>query len=189
MRLKSAVIAGAIGGLLVVTGCTSTDVSSPTSPVSPPRSGVMDHSMMDHPSDGGEAPAGMQPAVDPKYPVGTEVTLNADHMQGMQGTKAKIVGAYRTYTYSVSYVPTTGGDRVTDHKWVVQQEIKDAGARRLPDGTEVTLVADHMKGMNGAKATIDSSTAETVYMVDFEAHGMTMKNHKWVVESEISPQT
>lgn len=54
-----------------------------------------------------------------------------------------------------------------------------------PAGTEVTLTADHMPGMKGAPATIDSSTDETVYVVDVEADGMTMTNRKWVVESEI----
>ena len=44
-----------------------------------------------------------------------------------------------------------------------------------------------MKGMKGAKATIASSTDETVYMVDYESDGMTMTNHKWVVESELKP--
>ena len=44
-----------------------------------------------------------------------------------------------------------------------------------------------MEGMDGAKATIASSTDETVYMVDYEADGMRMTNHKWVVESEIQP--
>ena len=46
-----------------------------------------------------------------------------------------------------------------------------------------------MEGMKGAKAIIDSSTDETVYMVDYEADGMMMTNHKWVVESEIRPAT
>ena len=44
-----------------------------------------------------------------------------------------------------------------------------------------------MEGMKGAQATIASSTDETVYMVDYESDGMTMTNHKWVVESEIKP--
>ena len=70
---------------------------------------------------------------------------------------------------------------------MVQQEIQDAGDQRLADGTEVTLEAEHMEGMKGAKATIASSTDETVYMVDYEAGGMKMTNHKWVVESEIQP--
>jgi len=147
----------------------------------------MDHSSMEHPMDGGPAPAGIEEATSPKYPVGTKVTLTADHMEGMDGAKATIVGAFDTYTYAVNFTPTTGGAPVKDHKWVVQQEIKDAGTKRLPDGTEVTLEAEHMEGMKGAKATIAFSTDQTVYMVDYEAGGMKMTNHKWVVESEIKP--
>ena len=56
-----------------------------------------------------------------------------------------------------------------------------------PVGTQVTLTTDHMEGMEGAEATIDSSTDETVYMVDMTMDGMEMTNHKWVVESEIEP--
>ena len=44
-----------------------------------------------------------------------------------------------------------------------------------------------MAGMEGAEASIDSATQETVYMVDYEADGMMMTNHKWVVEGEIEP--
>ncbi|MDN5636185.1 MAG: YdhK family protein, partial [Brevibacterium sp.] len=54
-------------------------------------------------------------------------------------------------------------------------------------GTEVVLNADHMPGMKGAEATIDSSTDDTVYMVDFDTGDMTMTNHKWVVEGEVQP--
>ncbi|GGA08408.1 hypothetical protein GCM10011333_09100 [Sediminivirga luteola] len=142
---------------------------------------------MDHPADGGPVPEGMTEATDPTYPIGTEVTLTADHMAGMDGAAATIAGAYDTYTYAVDYTPTTGGDPITDHRWVVQEELADAGDGRLPDGTEVTLAAAHMEGMDGARATIVSSTEETVYVVDVEAGGMTMTNHKWVVESEIQP--
>lgn len=44
-----------------------------------------------------------------------------------------------------------------------------------------------MPGMKGAEATIDSSTAETIYMVDLEMNGKQVTNYKWVVESEIQP--
>ncbi|TDT32994.1 YdhK family protein [Naumannella halotolerans] len=191
-RLTAALAAGVLGGALALTGCTSAGQdhqghgsSSASTPAS--SDGGMDHSSMEHPMDGGPAPAGIKTAAAPKYPVGTKVILTADHMMGMDGAKATIVGAYSTYTYAVDFTPTTGGDPVKDHKWVVQQEIKDAGSKRLADGTEVTLEADHMKGMKGAKATIASSTDQTVYMVDYEAGGMKMTNHKWVVESEIKP--
>ena len=74
-----------------------------------------------------------------------------------------------------------------DHRWVVQEELENVGDERLADGTEVILLADHMSGMAGAQATIAYSADETVYMVDYEADGMKMTNHKWVVESEIRP--
>lgn len=144
---------------------------------------------MDHPMDGGPAPDGIREAANPAYPVGTAVTLTADHMPGMDGARAEIAGAYETYTYSVNFMPTSGGDPVSDHRWVVQEEIRDADDRRLADGTEVTLLAEHMTGMKGAQATIAHSTDETVYMVDYVADGMTMTNHKWVVENEIQPSS
>ncbi|PZP04103.1 MAG: hypothetical protein DI618_02620 [Dermacoccus nishinomiyaensis] len=196
-RLTMTLAAGVLGGALLLTGCSSGDQdpskagphhggsSSTSSPAS--SDGGMDHSSMEHPMDGGPAPAGIEKAASPKYPVGTQVILTDNHMMGMDGAKATIVGAYDTYTYAVNFTPTTGGEPVKDHKWVVQQEIKDAGSKQLADGTEVTLEAEHMKGMKGAKATIASSTDETVYMVDYEAGGMKMTNHKWVVESEIKP--
>ncbi|GAB3081092.1 YdhK family protein [Corynebacterium aquatimens] len=146
-----------------------------------------EHSGHDHPEDGGPAPEGMVMAENPAYPAGMKVQLDADHMPGMKGSPATIVGAYKTYTYAIDYTPVGGGEPVKNHKWVVQEEIEDAGSQRIPDGTVVTVLADHMKGMQGAKATVVSSTEETVYQVDVQADGMTMKNHKWVTESEIKP--
>ena len=195
-HLMTTITAGILGGALVLAGCSTEDDrghqgheggSSASVPAS--SESEMDHSSMEHPMDGGPAPKGITDAPSPKFPVSTEVTLTADHMEGMDGAKATIAGAFDTYTYAVSYTPTTGGGPVNNHKWVVQEEIEDAGDERLADGTEVTLEAEHMEGMKGAKATIDSSTDETVYMVDYEADGMTMTNHKWVVESEIQLAT
>ncbi|WP_066585105.1 YdhK family protein [Corynebacterium provencense] len=144
--------------------------------------------MHDHAMDGGEAPAGIEDAVNPMYPVGTEVTVLADHMEGMEGATGTVTGAYSTTAYAVSYTPTDGGAPVSDHRWVVQEELENPGDAPLADGTEVTLAADHMSGMGGATATIDSSTQETVYMVDITTDdGMTMTNHKWVTESELAP--
>lgn len=140
-----------------------------------------------HEPDGGPPPEGIAEATDPTYPVGTTVTLTADHMPGMEGAQATISGAFETTTYSVSYTPTDGGDPVTDHKWVVHEELDSPDEAPLEEGAEVVLKAEHMPGMDGAEATIDSATDETVYMVDFEMDGMAMTNHKWVVESEIQP--
>lgn len=190
-RLMTTVAAGVLGGALVFTGCsTGGDQDQATPSTTSQHEGhgsSSDSGGMEHPMDGGPAPEGIETAASPTYPVGTEVTLTADHMEGMDGANATIAGAYDTYTYAVDFTPSTGGEPVKDHKWVVQQEIKDAGDERLADGTEVTLEAEHMEGMKGAKATIASSTEETVYMVDYESDGMTMTNHKWVVESEIKP--
>lgn len=140
-----------------------------------------------HAADGGQPPEGIKKAADPKYAVGDDVVLTADHMEGMEGADATISGAFDTTTYSISYTPTDGGDPVTDHKWVVQEELENPGKPPLKEGTEVVVEADHMPGMKGAKATIDSSTDETVYMVDLDMGDMTMTNHKWVTESEIQP--
>ena len=66
--------------------------------------------------------------------------------------------------------------------------IEEADDPAYPVGTEVTLAADHMTGMKGAEATISGISEETVSMVDVTtADGMTMKNHKWVVEDEVRP--
>ena len=194
-RLRTGLAAGALGVALVLAGCASgADDDQQTDP-----SATEEHQghggnnaesadeEMEHPMDGGPAPEGIAEASEPTYPVGTEVQLTADHMEGMEGATATISGAFDTYTYSVNYTNAGGGDPVTDHKWVVQEEIEDAGDERLTDGTEVTLLAEHMEGMEGVKATIASSTDETVYMVDYETDGMKMTNHKWVVESEIQP--
>ena len=194
-RLRTGLAAGALGVALVLAGCASgADDDQQTDP-----SATEEHQghggnnaesgdeEMEHPMDGGPAPEGIAEASEPTYPVGTEVQLTADHMEGMEGATATISGAFDTYTYSVNYTPAGGGDPVADHKWVVQEEIEDAGDARLADGTEVTLLAEHMEGMEGVKAIIASSTDETVYMVDYETDGMKMTNHKWVVESEIQP--
>ncbi|WP_122940992.1 YdhK family protein [Brachybacterium sp. EE-P12] len=180
----------AITGAIVFAGCTdsgSNDNQNSGGSESSEASDGGGHGGMEHPMDGGAAPEGMVPAEDPEFPVGTEVKLTADHMEGMEGATATIAGAFDTTTYSVSFTPTDGGEPVTDHKWVVHEELENPGEPPLSEGTEVVITADHMAGMEGAEASIDSATQETVYMVDYEADGMMMTNHKWVVEGEIEP--
>ncbi|HCT15193.1 YdhK family protein [Corynebacterium nuruki] len=150
--------------------------------------GMGDMDMHDHAMDGGDAPAGIVDAPDPAYPVGTRVTVTADHMPGMQGAEGTVTGAYATTAYAVSYTPTDGGAPVTDHRWVVQEELENPGPAPLADGTPVTIGADHMSGMKGAAGTVDSSMQGTVYMVDITtADGTTMTNHKWVTGDELAP--
>ncbi|RQW76135.1 DUF1541 domain-containing protein [Lysinibacillus composti] len=51
------------------------------------------------------------------------------------------------------------------------------------------ILADHMPNMKGAEATIVGAYDTTVYMVDYiSTAGEKVKNHKWLVESELSPE-
>ncbi|MGX1769570.1 YdhK family protein [Dietzia sp. NPDC055343] len=192
VALASALALSACGSDTAETGeATATETSSSSDHTkhgtdAAPSDGAA-HDAHQHPADGGPAPEGIAEAGDPAFPVGTDVILSADHMPGMDGAAATVSGAFDTTTYSVSYTPTDGGEPVVDHKWVVHEELENPGPAPLPDGTEVVLRAAHMPGMDGATATIDSSTQETVYMVDVHSENMTMTNHKWVTESEIRP--
>lgn len=142
---------------------------------------------MNH-SGSGEVPENLKEAENPTYKVGSEAIIKTDHMEGMDGAVATIVGAYDTIAYAISYTPVTGGERVENHKWVIQEEIKDADDKTLEQGTEVTIEADHMEGMEGATAEIDSAEQTTVYMIDYTptTGGEKVTNHKWVSESELS---
>lgn len=195
MKRTIALAALTLSSALVLSACADTDETTTETTATATQTTTdtaaaptdEDHGGHDHPADGGAPPTGIAQAADPTYPVGTEVILTADHMPGMDGAEATISGAFDTTTYSVSYTPITGGDPVTDHRWVVHEELVDPGQAPLSDGAEVVLDAEHMSGMKGAEATIDYSTQETVYMVDLIVDGMTMTNHKWVTESEIQP--
>lgn len=150
--------------------------------------GHMEHSA-DEMSSSGEVPEDLKEAENPTYEVGSRTIIEAEHMQGMDGAEATISGAFDTTVYTVSYTPTNGGDPVEDHKWVIHEELEGPGEAPLEPGTEVTLDADHMKGMDGATATIDSAEQTTVYMVDFVTTDTEeeVQNHKWVTESELAP--
>lgn len=143
-----------------------------------------EHSMH---SGSGEIPDGLKEAEDPAFPKGSKAILKADHMEGMKGAEAVISGAFDTTAYSVSYTPADGGEQVTGHKWVIREELEDAGSEQLKAGDEAIIDADHMKGMDGAEAVIDSAVSTTVYMVDFTPAngGKEIKNHKWVIEDEL----
>ncbi|MED5020273.1 YdhK family protein [Paenibacillus chibensis] len=147
----------------------------------------MDQSEMNH-SGSSEVPQGLRKADNPAFRIGSQAVMSADHMPGMKGATATIVGAYDTMVYAVNYTPTTGGEPVKNHKWVIQEELKNAGDKPFAKGDHVVLESDHMKGMKGAEATIESAERTTVYMVDYTptTGGEPVKNHKWVTESELS---
>ena len=147
------------------------------------------HGGMDHSSDG-EVPDDLMEAENPTYAVGDTAIIQADHMPGMDGATATIAGAYDTVAYSVSYTPTDGGAPVENHKWVIHEELEDAQDAPYAEGDAVTLDADHMEGMEGASAAVDTAEETTVYMVDFEdtETGEEIVNHKWVTESELTAE-
>ncbi|GAB6992352.1 YdhK family protein [Paenibacillus pini] len=183
MKKQLTLISAAAMLALSLTAC-GTSTSSNTTDNNKQQMADMD---MNH-TGSGQVPEGLKEAENPTFKVGDSVTIHTDHMKGMDGAKATVVGAYSTTAYAVSYNPTTGGEKVTNHKWVIQEEIKDHEAEPYKEGDQVVLQADHMNGMNGAKATIDSAEKTTVYMLDYTptTGGEVVKNHKWVTESEIT---
>ncbi|ANU12041.1 hypothetical protein BBH88_18155 [Planococcus antarcticus DSM 14505] len=149
----------------------------------------MGHEGMDH-SSSGEVPEGLAEAESPTFEVGSQAIMSAEHMSGMDGAEATIAGAYDTTVYALSFTPTTGGEPIENHKWVIHEELEDAGDAPLVAGDEAVIATDHMEGMEGATATIDSAEETTVYMVDFTTtdSGEEVTNHKWVTESELSAE-
>lgn len=148
-----------------------------------------EHSEMDmNHSSSGDVPEGLKAAENPTYEVGSQAIIESGHMESMKGAEATIVGAFDTTAYSISYTPATGGEKVENHKWIIHEEVKDAGEVTYEPGAEVTVNASHMEGMNGAVAEVESAEKTTVYMVDFTptTGGEKVKNHKWVTESELS---
>ena len=147
-RIASLLTVGAVSSALVLSGCTvdedsdqsSEDTTSATttasqqsssSETSTPESSTPSdsqdndaHQGMDHSMDGGGAPEGITVDAHPTYPVGSTVTLTADHMKGMKGAKGKIVSSTDQTVYMVNY--EADGMKVTNHEWVVEDEIKPA---------------------------------------------------------------
>ena len=55
--------------------------------------------------------------------VGSEVMLEAEHMEGMNGATAIIDAAESTTVYMVDYISTDTGETIKNHKWVTEQEL------------------------------------------------------------------
>ena len=72
---------------------------------------------------------------------------------------------------------------------MIHEEIENAGDEPFQPGDKVVLNAEHMEGMDGATAVIDSAEETTVYMIDYTDTETREKvtYHKWVTESELSP--
>ncbi|EHM71483.1 PF07563 family protein [Staphylococcus epidermidis 14.1.R1.SE] len=138
-------------------------------------------------NDESKVPEGMTSTNEGEFKVGDKVTITAGHMPGMKGAEATVKGAYKTYAYVVSYKPTNGNEKVNNHKWVVNEEIKDAPKDGFSKDDTVKLEASHMSGMKGATANIDNVKKTTVYVVDYKSkdNGKIIKNHKWMTGNEL----
>lgn len=133
----------------------------------------------------------LTPAAAPLYPVGSEVLLNADHMEGMRSAVAKVSGAFDTVLYAVDYVHTETGEPVKAHKWVIREEIEGHGGEPFAAGDTVRLLPGHISSMGGegAEATIAQVLPGVAYMVDFTptGGGEPVTYHQWVSEDELLP--
>ncbi|AQQ55299.1 YdhK family protein [Planococcus lenghuensis] len=139
---------------------------------------------MDH-SGSGEVPEGLMAAENPTFEVGSQVIVEADHMDGMQGAEATVSGAFDTTVYSISYTPENG-ELVEGHKWVVHEELENPGDEPLESGEEAIVTAAHLTGMAGTPITIDTAEETTVYMIDYTTPtGEEVVNHMWVTEDEL----
>ncbi|MBC9118506.1 YdhK family protein [Fructobacillus fructosus] len=130
-------------------------------------------------------PTNLKAAENPKYPIGTAITLEATHMSGMKGAQGTVAAVYDTKVYEVTYQPTNGGQKVTGHKWLTKDDFKDMKDHKK--GDKVTLESDHMPNMKGAKATITKVEDGPAYAVNYQptTGGNMVMNHKYLVESEI----
>lgn len=130
-------------------------------------------------------PKGLKKDNHAKFHVGQKVTLKAKHMSGMYNAKATVAGVYKTDLYEIDFMPTNGAKMVKNHKWVVASELKAKGA--LKAGKKVTVLADHMYDMKGAKGKIVKVHKGPAYVVTFKdtkTH-MVIKNHKWLTQQEL----
>lgn len=124
-----------VTGSLILTGCATNETEKE-------ETNIASEEHMH--SSSSELPEGLESAENPTYKQGSQVIIRADHMEGMNGAEATVLDAFNTTAYVISYTPTTGGEVVTNHKWVIQEELKDVGEEELQPGTEVVLEADHM---------------------------------------------
>lgn len=136
--------------------------------------------------ESGKLPYELKEAENPTFPVGTKVKIFADHMEGMKEAEGTVVGVYDTTAYAISFIPTSGGEKVNNYKWVIHEELEGASGAPMQPGRELVINAAHMQGMKGANATVEAAEEGPVYMVDFTTTtGVEVKNYKWLIEAEL----
>lgn len=135
------------------------------------------------------APRSWKQMKHPKFRKGSRVIVLANHMKGMYGAKGRVAAAYNTRLYMVNYRSTVNHKLVRNHKWVVTKEIKPYKKGRLHVGETVRLLANHMKGMYGAKAVITAIHHAPAYMINYRPtnnYNTSVVNHRWVTQDELA---
>jgi len=180
--MKKAFFLLSIASIVSLSGCNN-DTDKTTNNAAPSEQ----HSNLNHTSIS-EVPNGLKAEANPLFDVGSAVIINTDDVKEMDGAKGEVVGAYKTTAYAVSYTPSTGGERIVNHHWIVQEEIQNASKEPYKPGDEVKLDATHLEGMQGATAVIESAQKTTVYIVNYmpTTGGTKINNYKWVLEKELA---
>ncbi len=210
--MKTKIITALLGAGILMTGCqTGNPTTNPETPGTMTERTITDktdtaitseEAMTKASSSGMESmghedhnmhatlPEGLKKAENPEFKVGEKVIILADHMPGMKDAKGEIAGAYDTTIYSVTYEPVGGGEKVTDHKWIVTEETENPPAEGWKEGDEVTITADHMKNMKGAKGKIVSVHKGPAYSISYTPTdgGEMVKDHMWVSGDELKAQ-
>lgn len=57
---------------------------------------------------------------------GMEITLNARHMDGMEGAAGTIDFAEETTIYMVDFMPMDGNEMIRNHQWITENELRSA---------------------------------------------------------------
>ncbi|KAA1037583.1 YdhK family protein [Macrococcus equipercicus] len=55
---------------------------------------------------------------------GDKAVITASHMKGMKGAEATIDSAKKTTVYMIDYVDQKTGEKMVNHKWLVEDELK-----------------------------------------------------------------
>lgn len=79
-------------------------------------------------------------------------------------------------------------DMVHDESGEIPKGLRRAENPTYPKGSEVIIQAEHMPGMSGANATIDSAENTRVYRITYTdtETGQSVENHKGLIEDELS---
>lgn len=112
------------------------------------------------------------------------VACGTDKINESTGT-----GTNQTTTEEISSESGDHDGMMHDESGEIQAGLEEAENPTYPVGNEATIQTDHMPGMQGATATVDSAKDTTIYMVTYTdtETGDTVENHKGMTEDELAP--